>query len=450
VDAQAKTTAGSLHRICTRMAVGVLLAFLAFCAWSPLANAAISVIGSQQTVTQAQIQQSLLNNGATPSMAAAAASLSSSVEDRGGTLGIYNGSCCTGVLQVNQSNLAAYCNCTSQQYANMSLDQQTAVWMTVNNASSGAASVKQLQSMEASGQTLGGQTVDDAMILSCQQLGAGHCAQTIAYAQSTGSCASGKGVPGADGNGTSICSMASQIDANGGTSSSTTTTSTTQNGVTTNTTTTTISGVYCDPAIQAQITDAGRSMVDNWTTLASSPGTGYSLLGGQSVLEAAGLMQPGSQGYVGSSGLFGSQGGTYGQASCLNNLLGNGINIIFSPPTLDSLLNMLMQAACHEVQSLVSQAIQPLSQSVYQAFSLNGLVPGLNLGSLGGSAGISVGPSSSGGLLNIGTPGSTLSYSPNSGWYQSNQGSTASYGSIFGSQSSSGGTSSSSLFGGLF
>ena len=430
MSAQGKTIQG-LRPL--RAVLVVLFALAALVAWNGAAGAA-SVIGSSQTVTQAQIQQSLVNNGATPSMAAAAASLSSSVEDRGGTLGIYNGSCCTGVLQVNQSNLAAYCSCTPQQYANMNLDQQTAVWLQVNNASSNSSTVKQLQTMEANGQSLGGQPVDDAMILSCQQLGTGNCAKTVAYAQQTGSC--GKGVPGSDGNGTSICTMAAQIDANGGTSSSTTTTTSTQNGVTTVNTTTTISGVYCDPAIQAQISDAGRSMVDNWTTLASRPESGYTLLGGQSVLEAAGLLTAGSSGFVGSSGLFGSGGGTFGQASCLNNLIGNGVNITFSLPSIDSILSMLEQAACHEVQSLVSQVTQPLSASVYKAFSLNGLVPGLNMGSILGGASISVGQSSNGGLVNITdtTNGSSLSYTPQNGWYSSGGASTASYGSIFSSQ----------------
>ena len=207
---------------------------------------------------------------------------------------------------------------------------------------------------------------------------------------------------------------------------------------------------YCDPAIQGQIMTNGKAQVDAWTTLASQPGSGYTMIGGQSVLEAAGLLQSGSPGFVGSSGLFGSGGGTFGQASCLNNLIGSGLNITFSPPNLDSILNMIEQAACHEVQSLLSQATQPLSASLYQAFSLNGAVPGLNLGSIVGGASISVGQNSNGGLVNLtnGNTGASLSYGPDTGWYGGGgSGSTASYGSLF---SNTQAPASSSGFFGLF
>lgn len=189
-------------------------------------------------------------------------------------------------------------------------------------------------------------------------------------------------------------------------------------------TTTTVAGVFCDPAIMNQVVESSRTMADSWTMLASRPETGYTMLGGQSVLEAAGLLTQGQPGYVGTGGLFGSTGGTFGQASCLDRLTNSGVNIIFGPPSLGDILGTLEQAACNMATQLFTQITAPLDQSVNQAFDMNGLVPGLSLGSLGASASISVGSSG------------TNVYSPDTGWYGTSTSSAAtSYGSLFGGSS---------------
>ena len=205
---------------------------------------------------------------------------------------------------------------------------------------------------------------------------------------------------------------------------------------------TSVSGVFCDPAIAAMVQNQAATMIQSWTTLASRPETGYTLVGGQSVLEAAGLLTQGQPGYVGSSGLFGSAGGSYAQASCLSRLTNSGLNIVFAPPSIGNILSTLVQAACNEANALFSQVTAPISQSVYQAFSMNGLVPGLNLGSIGGTANISVGSGGSG-LINVngGATGSE-SYTPSTGWYATGTGSGSSmpansYGNLFGSSSTS-------------
>ena len=233
----------------------------------------------------------------------------------------------------------------------------------------------------------------------------------------------------------------------------------------TTTSTTTVNGVFCDPAIMQAAMQAGQNMTDNWTKLAEMPGTGYTMLGGQSVLEAAGLLQPGQPGYVGQSGMFGGLtsaaqgtpmgGASFAMASCLNNLMGSGLNIIFSPMGLDQILNAIIAAACNMAMQLFSQVTQPINQSVYQAFSLgNTLPPGLNPGSLGGGMGMYIAPgaAANGGLINL-NAGNYGSYSmnPSNGWYQPggqapvNSANTSSYGSLLGSitttQQPTGGTS---------
>lgn len=118
-----------------------------------------------------------------------------------GNSGVYNDTCCTGVFQINKSNLASY-GLTPSQYANMSLDEQAQVWVNVTNSGANAGSVRQLQDLQSKGETFDGQPVDSAMIEACIQLGTGNCQKML----NSGSCSGFK-----DSNGTSICDMANKI-----------------------------------------------------------------------------------------------------------------------------------------------------------------------------------------------------------------------------------------------
>lgn len=120
--------------------------------------------------------------------------------ESGGNLGIYNGSCCTGVLQVNKRGLRKYCECTKAQYAQKSLQEQVNIWakLTNDNANNGI-----IRGLMARG-TFGGIPVDGAMVLSCIQIGPGNCARTLA----AGTCATRAG---ADINGNNFCHFAARI-----------------------------------------------------------------------------------------------------------------------------------------------------------------------------------------------------------------------------------------------
>ena len=166
-------------------------------------------MGSKVMVTAAQVAAAVANSPLSPALKAYAAdigNLAINVES-GGNLGVYNGTCCTGVLQVNTGGLKTYCQCTPQEYANMSLQQQVDIWAQVTNVNANNATVRQLMGLGS----FGGQPVTGAMVLSCIQIGPGNCAKTV----SAGTCATSAG---SDGNGNNFCDFAAKI--NGGTGSS--------------------------------------------------------------------------------------------------------------------------------------------------------------------------------------------------------------------------------------
>ena len=159
-------------------------------------------MGPKVTVTAAQVAAAA-NSPLNPNLKAYAADigkLAINVES-GGNLGVYNGTCCTGVLQVNRSGLKTYCHCTPEEYANMGLQQQVDVWAQVTNANADNATVRQLMGLGS----FGGQPVTGAMVLSCIQIGPGNCAKTV----NAGICATSAG---SDGNGNNFCDFAARID----------------------------------------------------------------------------------------------------------------------------------------------------------------------------------------------------------------------------------------------
>jgi integrating conjugative element protein (TIGR03758 family) len=172
-----------------------------------LAPALAQQMGPKVMVTAAQVAAAMANSPLSPSLKAYAADigkLAINVES-GGNLGVYNGTCCTGVLQVNKGGLAKYCDCTSEQYANMSLQQQVDVWARLTNANANNATVQGLMGMGS----FGGRAVTGAMVLSCIQIGPGNCAKTI----KAGTCATSAG---SDGNGNNFCDFAAKINGAAG------------------------------------------------------------------------------------------------------------------------------------------------------------------------------------------------------------------------------------------
>ncbi|WP_245573048.1 hypothetical protein [Lichenihabitans psoromatis] len=115
--------------------------------------------------------------------------------ESGGNKGVYNGSCCTGIFQLNNANIQKYAGTDRAGYGCESLQQQTDAWANLTNDGYNSSAVRQLASMS----TFDGQPVDASLIAACIQLGTGNCQKMVA---------SGKCSGFSDINGTTICGMA--------------------------------------------------------------------------------------------------------------------------------------------------------------------------------------------------------------------------------------------------
>jgi hypothetical protein len=186
-----------------RSVIGLVLSLLFTAVFSDVASAgARQQLGPTGTYSAADISAAVQNSTVNSTFKSYGNDIGSLAQfESGGNAGVYNGSCCTGLLQINRSNLAQQ-GYTPESYANAGLQTQVDVWLKVTNQGANTAPVRQLQSMAASGQTFDGQKVDGSLVLACIQLGTGNCQKMMA----SGSCSGF-----ADSNGTTICKMADKI-----------------------------------------------------------------------------------------------------------------------------------------------------------------------------------------------------------------------------------------------
>lgn len=115
--------------------------------------------------------------------------------ESGGNKGNYNGSCCTGIFQLNNANVQKYAGTDRAGYGCMSLQDQVDAWAKLTNDGYNSSAVRQLASMS----TFDGQKVDASFIAACIQLGTGNCQKML----NSGSCSGFSDI-----NGTTICKMA--------------------------------------------------------------------------------------------------------------------------------------------------------------------------------------------------------------------------------------------------
>jgi len=120
--------------------------------------------------------------------------------ESGGNKGNYNGSCCTGIFQLNNANVQKYAGTDRAGYGCMSLQDQVDAWARLTNDGYNSPAVRQLASMS----TFDGQKVDASFIAACIQLGTGNCQKML----NSGTCSGF-----ADINGTTICKMANNARA---------------------------------------------------------------------------------------------------------------------------------------------------------------------------------------------------------------------------------------------
>ncbi|WP_019702950.1 hypothetical protein [Paracidovorax oryzae] len=129
--------------------------------------------------------------------AAAVANLAINVESNGETTA-FNGSCCYGVLQMNQGNITRYAGVTPEEYRRQSLQQQVDAWSALTTD---ALQSRVVQDLLALG-SFDGRPVDGSLVLACVQLGIGNCRTMLRAGRCSGF---------ADSNGTTICGMADRI-----------------------------------------------------------------------------------------------------------------------------------------------------------------------------------------------------------------------------------------------
>lgn len=116
----------------------------------------------------------------------------------------YNGTCCYGVLQMNQRNIHRYAGVTPTEYQQQNLQQQIDAWSALTTAALNSSAVANLLALG----TFDGRPVDGHLVLACVQLGIGNCQSMI----NSGRCSGF-----ADSNGTTICGMADRIGGTAGT-----------------------------------------------------------------------------------------------------------------------------------------------------------------------------------------------------------------------------------------
>ena len=115
--------------------------------------------------------------------------------ESGGNKGLYNGSCCTGIFQLNNANTFQYAGVDREGYGCLSLQEQVDAWARLTNDGYNTPAVRRLMEMG----TFDGQRVDAGFIAACIQLGPGNCQRMV----NSGLCSGF-----ADPNGTTICDMA--------------------------------------------------------------------------------------------------------------------------------------------------------------------------------------------------------------------------------------------------
>lgn len=160
----------------------------------------------------------------------------------------------------------------------------------------------------------------------------------------------------------------------------------------------------------------------------------------RSAIDAATLLAAGSYNSMPSGGFYGM--------SCLDRLLSNGLNSIFEPPNLDSILAGIVNGICsfasNEVQSVTGNM---LSGGNYSSLPIGQIIPGVNLGSLNGGLQVQPTTGASGGFISV-NGGSPVSGNL-AGYWGGQPYAVPGYGSLLTGGSTGGAASSSGWFSSL-
>jgi hypothetical protein len=134
-----------------------------------------------------------------------------------------------------------------------------------------------------------------------------------------------------------------------------------------------VNGMYCDPNVSKVLAEGSQAVVQGQMALAQAPGTGFTLLNGESASQA-----------LGGTGSSAIGAGSFSQFSCLSNLLNGDLNVLFEPPSLSQLLAQFENAVCSAAQNEITQMTQPLNQALFDYQNVGGFFPGESIGDIGG------------------------------------------------------------------
>lgn len=162
-----------------------------------ICHLAWAVIATFQQIVDA-VKNSPNSDAFLAANAVAVANLALRVENRAGDTTNFNGSCCSGILQMTNANILAYAGVSSAVYRTWPLQAQIDAWTRLTVDAMRATSVRTLRSMT----TFDGMQTDAYMQIACVQLGTTNCQRMI----TSGRCEGWR-----DPNGTSICRMAAGI-----------------------------------------------------------------------------------------------------------------------------------------------------------------------------------------------------------------------------------------------
>lgn len=165
---------------------------------------AASYFNGGTNYSQSEIAQ-FFANSSNPYIASNASTFASMsmVETAGtGSTSIYNGSCCTGLMQMNNANIRQFAGMEKQDYARLGGQQQIDVYTKYYDSISKDPNIKQVQNLAQNGGYIGSHKVDANTVAACIQFGTGNCKAAIANG-----CSSRANGQGGDGH-LSICEMA--------------------------------------------------------------------------------------------------------------------------------------------------------------------------------------------------------------------------------------------------
>lgn len=183
---------------------GGLMLFLALCVsaqWLGTGQAVAAQYCERTNYSAQQITDAVRNSPLRDDLKGTSCSLGGLGRfESGGNKGNYNGSCCTGIFQLNNANVQKYAGTDRAGYGCMPLQDQVDAWAKLTNDGYNSPPVRQLASMS----TFDGQKVDSSFVAACIQLGTGNCQKML----NSGSCSGFSDI-----NGTTICKMANNARA---------------------------------------------------------------------------------------------------------------------------------------------------------------------------------------------------------------------------------------------